>query len=155
MPIRKEYGECKEKGELIETGVPDKNMAKELLNLTDHRKSFWEELENDDTRQYPKKYPSLFLEGYYEIVKELLTSVLLLDGWKATNHECLFAYIKEHYGNTLEMDTDFLLELKDLRNNIDYRGVMVSSEKWENAKLRIKTEIKALKEYVSERVGVM
>ena len=32
--IRKEYEECINQGQLIETGVPDKNMAKELLNLT-------------------------------------------------------------------------------------------------------------------------
>ena len=135
--------------QLIETGVPDKNMAKELLNLTQHRQNFWEELEKSE---YPKKYPSLFLEGYYEIVKELLTAILLLDGWKSTNHECMFAYIKENYKNKLEMDTDFLLELKDLRNNIDYRGVMVSFEKWNNAKLRIKTEIKVLRDYLNERI---
>ncbi len=148
MAIKQEYDECKEKGQLIETGVPDKNMAKELLNLTQHRQNFWEEVE----KNYAKKYPSLFLEGHYEIIKELLTAILILDGWKATNHECLFAYIKENYKDKLEMDTEFLLELKDLRNNIDYRGVMVSFEKWNNTKLRIKTEIKELRRYVTERI---
>ena len=152
MAARKEYEECIEKENLIETGIADEGRAKELLNLTKHRESFWEELEEDAAKEYGKKYPSLFLEGYYEIVKELLTAITCLDGWKATNHECLFAYIKKNYKDKLEMDLDFLLLLKDLRNDIDYRGARVGYEKWESNKLRIRAEIKALKDYIKERL---
>ena len=53
--------------------------------------------------------PSLFLEGYYEIVK-------------------------------------------DLRNEIDYRGVQVSPELWKKNKLKVEVVIRALKEYVTLRL---
>ncbi len=53
-----------------------------------------------------KLFPSLFLEGHYEIIKELATALLILDGWKALNHECLFAYLKEKKSK-IELDFDY------------------------------------------------
>ncbi|MBS3176719.1 hypothetical protein J4457_05805 [Candidatus Woesearchaeota archaeon] len=35
------------------------------------------------------------VEGHYEVIKELCTAILAIDGWKALNHECLFAYLQK------------------------------------------------------------
>ena len=93
----------------------------------------------------------MYLEGHYEIIKELCTAILVLDGWKALNHECLFAFLKSKKQN-LELDFGYLLELKDTRNSIDYRGVKVSSGLWKNNKLKIEMIIKTLKEYIKEKL---
>ena len=97
------------------------------------------------------EYPSLYLEGHYETIKELCTAILALDGWKALNHECLFAYLKNKRPD-IEIDFEFLLDLKDTRNSIDYRGVKVSPGIWNQNKMRIRLTIKALAEYVRKRL---
>ena len=142
---RKTFKQCIEENQLAETDI-DKIAAKELLHLSEHREQFWQEVNKSDT------YPTLYIEGYYEIIKELCTAVLALNGWKATNHECLFAYMIEHRQD-LELDYDFLLELKDTRNSIDYRGVRLSPEVWEQNKLKIQIAIDTLKGYVKKQVA--
>lgn len=140
---RETFEECIRNEHLLETGEKDQAMAEELVKLAEHREAFWNSI-----LPKAKMFPSLFLEGYYEIIKELATAILLMDGWKALNHECLFAYLKEKKPD-LELDFDYLLELKDLRNSIDYRGVQVSYALWQQNEFKMQLTIRRLKEYVT------
>lgn len=142
---RKNFDECIQDGYLFEAKT-QKYFAKELLELAEHREKFWETVKEE-----AKQFPSLFIEGRYEIIKELCTAILALDGWKALNHECLFTYLKNKK-NELEIDFDYLLELKDIRNSIDYRGIMVSPDLWKKNEMKIKITINALKEYVKSKL---
>lgn len=146
MAKRKSYDKCIKENNLIQT-ISDKSKAEELLKLVEHRKKFWKEIEKKSS-----KYPSLFIEGHYEIIKELFTAIISLDGWKALNHECLFAYIIKNYKDKIEVDFEFLLELKDTRNSIDYRGVMLSKDKWNNIKMKVNISINALIDFLKERI---
>lgn len=143
---RETFPECLKKEHLIETGDKDFAMAEELVKLAGHRESFWKSVTEE-----AKAYPSLFFEGYYEIIKELATATLLLEGWKALNHECLFAYLKEKK-QELELDFEYLLELKDLRNSIDYRGVQVGYLLWQQNELKMQLTINKLREYAQQQL---
>ncbi len=143
---RETFEECVQKEHLLETGDKDVAMGEELLKLAEHRETFWRSV-----MPKAKLFPSLFLEGHYEIIKELATALLILDGWKALNHGCLFAYLKEKKPE-LELDCDYLLELKDLRNSIDYRGTRVSYSLWQQNELKIELTIKRLKELVQAQL---
>lgn len=142
---RKEFAYCIEKNELIDINIKDVTLASELLELAKHRQQFWDKVNLED------EFPSMYLEGHYEIIKELCTAILALDGWKALNHECMFAYLKEKKQD-LEIDFDYLLEVKDVRNDIDYRGVKVSLSIWKKNKLKVQVTIKALIEYIQKKV---
>lgn len=142
---RETFRECIQKEHLLETGDKDQAMAEELVKLAEHLEAFW-----NGVMPKVKMFPSLFLEGHYEIIKELATAVLIMDGWKALNHECLFAYLKEKKSD-LELDFEYLLELKDLRNSIDYRGVQVSYALWQHNEFKMQLTIKRLKEYVKAK----
>ena len=144
---RETFEECIRKEHLFETGDKDMALVEELMKLAEHREAFWKSV-----KEKSKIYPSLFFEGYYEIIKELTTAILIMDGWKALNHECLFAYVKEKRQD-LEVDFEYLLELKDLRNSIDYRGIQVSYSIWQENELRMELTIKRLKEYVQAKLG--
>ncbi len=146
MKKRKGFKECTDKKLLFETDDKDTTLINGLLDLAKHRREFFEKVKKESDN-----YPSLFIEGYYEIIKELFTAILALDGWKALNHECLFAYIKEKHSD-LDLDFDYLLELKDTRNSIDYRGVMVSSQIWNYNKLKIDLVINSLIKYIEEQI---
>ena len=52
------------------------------------REEFWNKKELDP------KYTSIIVEGYYEIIKELIISLMYLKGYKSENHECLISYLK-------------------------------------------------------------
>jgi len=147
MKPRKDFDECVNNNKLIETGDKDISMVKELLRLAEHRLEFW-----GIVKDKSNKYPSLFIEGHYEIIKELCTAILALEGWKALDHECLFAYLKSKKSG-LEIDYDYLLELKDTRNSIDYRGIIVSHDIWKNNEINIKLTISALMGYLKSKVN--
>ncbi len=138
------FSDCVETGTLVETGDKDQRKAKQLLALAEHKLAFWKDVEDK-----AEGYPSLFIEGYYEIIKELATALLCLDGWKAENHDCLFQYLFEKRQD-LELDFDYLSELRKLRNKIDYQGVKVSYEVIKENKMKIFLIIKALQEYLKE-----
>lgn len=140
------FHECTKGGLLTETGEKDHNKAKELLALADHKAAFWKAIE-----EKAQLYPSLFIEGQYEIIKELATAILCLDGWKADNHDCLFQYLIEKKQN-LELDFDYLAELRKLRNRIDYHGIKVSYDLWKQNKMKIQLTIATLKEHIKKEL---
>lgn len=140
------FKNCLDEGMLTETGERDFNKAKELLALAEHKCAFWREVEKK-----AELYPSLFIEGHYEIIKELVIAILSLDGWKADNHDCLFQYILEKKQD-LEIDFSYLSELRKLRNKIDYLGIKVSYETWKQNKLKLQVIIKTLSDHVKKQI---
>ncbi len=58
------FKSCIEEGKLIETGDYDYNRAKEIIKSAKHKLEFWEEC-----KEKAERYPSLFIEGHYEIIK--------------------------------------------------------------------------------------
>ena len=145
MKKRKEIEDCIKQNNLFQTAINDKNLAKEVFAMAEHRQEFWK-----NSSKNSKEYPSIFIEGYYEIIKELCLALLALDGWKALNHECLFAFIKNNYDN--EIDSDFLFELKDLRNHIGYRGTKISYNIFKQNESKIHMNINVLKKIVLNKM---
>jgi hypothetical protein len=66
----------------------------------------------------------IIVEGYYEVIKELLSAVLLRQGFRSDNHECLISFFRNSF---LEYEAEALLihELKNVRNRINYDGFFV------------------------------
>ena len=139
------FNECVQQKTLVKTGIMDESRARQLLTLAEHREQFWEEA------NLAEKYPSLYLEGHYEIIKELCTAILAAEGWNALDHECMFAYIRKK--QDIAIDIDYLLELKGTRNDIGYRGLMITSNIWNGNKLIMRLTIRALKEYLRQTLS--
>jgi len=64
---------------------------------------------------------------YYEIIKELLVALLLKNGLKSDNHECLISYFKKNYSQ-YEYEAKAMHQLKEVRNRASYDGVFVKKE---------------------------
>jgi hypothetical protein len=79
-------------------------------------------------------------------------AILSIDGWKATNHDCLFQYLTAKK-QELELDFYYLNELRKLRNNIDYQGVKVSATLWNQNKLKVELLIRTLADYVKGKLN--
>ncbi len=75
------------------------------------------------------EYPQLLLEDYYETIKELISALLAVHGYKSYSHECLISFMREFYPHALtESQLHFLDDLRRLRSDILYRGRDVAED---------------------------
>jgi hypothetical protein len=146
MPERElmSWGVCLK--EHIKSIYPDAEKARALLKMAALRNEFWSNLKFD------AKYTSIVVEGYYETIKELLTALLYLEGLKSDNHECLIAYLKEHYPG-LAYEISIMHQLKKVRNDIDYQGFFVKPDYLERNKLEFNHIIETLQKTVKEKLS--
>ncbi len=123
----------------------DRDKAKALLEMAKLRHEFWSSIKLE------KKYTSIAVDGYYEVIKELLISLLYIKGYKSDNHECLISFLKKYYPG-MEFEIGIIYQLKGIRNSIDYRGIMVREEYLEQNKLEIEHIIQTLQDIIKERL---
>ena len=96
--------------------------AKALLQLAKRR------LESIKKRR-KDEYPQLLIESYYEAIKELISSLLTIHGYKSYSHECLVSFLKEYYPDSLDdFQLRFLDGMRRLRSDIQYRGRDVADD---------------------------
>ncbi len=97
-----------------------------------------------------KETASIIAEDYYEIIKEMLTALLLLNGKKSDNHECLISFFKNNYPSK-EYETKVIYELKKIRNAIDYEGIFVREDYVKRNKLEFLHIINFLSKEIEEK----
>ncbi|MBU2638961.1 MAG: hypothetical protein KJ955_08365 [Nanoarchaeota archaeon] len=131
--------------EHIKSIEPDIEKARALLKMASLRHEFWSSIKFD------KKYTSIAVDGYYEVIKELLTALLYIEGYKSDNHECLISFLKKRYPK-MEYEIGIIYQLKGIRNSIGYRGTIVRNEYLEHNKLEFEHIIKTLQNIIKEKL---
>lgn len=106
------------KREHIKNLQPDKESIKSIIKMCEIRLRVTEEVKLDD------QTASIIAADYYEIIKELLTALLLKHGLKSDNHECLIAFLKNKYPQ-YEYEVKAIHQLKGVRNRVSYEGIFV------------------------------
>lgn len=120
--------------------------AKALLELAKRRFESIEKRKND--------YPQLLLEDYYETIKELISALLAIHGYKSYSHECLISFMEEFYPRALtQSQLRFLDDLRRLRSDILYRGRDVAEDYLDRNLSEIERLLKRLFEKVEEETG--
>ncbi len=122
--------------------TPDKEKAKSIIKMTD---LIMQRIKIQDK----KSMTALIISDYYEIIKELLTAVLLIEGYKTLSHKDLIDYIKEHHKDFSKFEISILDDLRMLRNRIAYEGFFVDYyylEKNEDSFVLLITKLKNLLE---------
>ena len=110
--------------------APDIEEGRSLMRMAITRLKFVDEIDKS-------KYPSLAVEGYYEIMKELITSLLAKEGYKSYSHECLIAFLSKFYEFT-EGEIHLIDECRRIRHDIGYRGFFVDVEYLDRNEVRIR-----------------
>ena len=100
--------------------TPDKEKAKSILKMVCL-------IEERIKVQDREKMAALIITDYYEIIKELLTAILLIDGYKTLSHKDLIDYVKENYSEFTKHEIYTLNDLRILRNRVTYEGFFVES----------------------------
>jgi uncharacterized protein (UPF0332 family) len=121
----------------------DKDKIGSILKMCSVRLKFVKKQEVDN------ETASIVTEGYYEIIKELLTALLLKNGLKSDNHECLISFFKKNYSE-YEYEINIIYELKNIRNRISYNGLFVEKQYLIKNKLEFEHIIKLLIKLVRE-----
>ncbi|MDO8643027.1 MAG: hypothetical protein Q7R76_05630 [Candidatus Woesearchaeota archaeon] len=124
--------------------TPDAEKAKNILKMILL-------LEERISMQDKTKMASLILVDYYEIVKELLTALLLLDGYKTLSHKGLIEYLQKKYPEYTSHDLSLLDDLRILRNRIAYEGFAVEPSYLTRNESAFKAIIATLKNTYNKR----
>ena len=128
--------------------TPNKEKAKSILKMVE---TTIEMINNLDTG----KFPSNITKEYYEVIRELLSIVLLLDGYKTYGegaHKKLIEYVEKNYKEFSKYEISLIDNLRNIRNKIAYDGFFVEKDYIERKKKEINIIIKKLKEIVKKKL---
>jgi uncharacterized protein (UPF0332 family) len=126
---------------------PDPERAKSMKQLAERR---MEEI----NKRRKTAYPEFIVEDYYETIKELITSVLYLHGFKSYSHECLITFLNVYYPHTLDDDELNLIDqLRQIRHDITYRGSTIAEDYLSRNEAKINAIIKKLLHTVEDKTG--
>ena len=112
---------------IITQSVPDEERSKQTLMMANLRLKFWDKKVADE-------FIVLKVEAYYDIIKELIFAHLYKNGYNCTNHLCLIAYLKEKIQD-FDFEIQKIDELRKVRNEINYRGLIIKKDYLERNEL--------------------
>lgn len=137
------WDECRE--EYIREVEVDREKISSILKMCNVRLKVLKQIKLDE------ETASVIAEDYYEIIKELLTALLLLSRLKSSNHECLISFFKQNYPEK-EYETGMIYELKGIRNRINYEGLFIEKSYVEKNRLEFEHIIKFLGKEIEEKL---
>lgn len=122
--------------------TPDKEKTKSMLRIILMRVEFLKTIDK-------KRFPTIILETYYEILKELTSCLIMINGFKTSGeyaHKEMFQKLLELKQITYE---DFILadNLRIKRNNSSYDGIETNID-FLNDEDRIKKLIEKLQKKI-------
>ena len=98
------------------------------------------------------EFPSLTIADYYEAIKELLTAILLTDGFKTLSHKILIEYAKNLKG-VREHEYYLMDGLRVLRNRVEYDGFFVSKDYLERKEQSINSVVSKLIKILKKKLS--
>ena len=87
-----------------------------------------------------EKTVSFIVEGYYEVIKELLVAYLLQNGLRSKNHQCLISFFYKENPD-LEHEVMIISKMSYYRNRLDYYGESVPTTFFNENKSEMKNII--------------
>jgi hypothetical protein len=136
-------------GEDLIRVTPNKEKARSILKMVEKTLEMIDNLDID-------KFPSNITKEYYEVIRELLSIVLLLDGYKTYGegaHKKLIDYLESNYKKFSTYEISLIENLRNTRNKIAYDGFFVEKDYIERKKKDIDLIIKKLKEIIKKKLS--
>lgn len=99
-----------------------------------------------------EEFTTLLIEDYYEVIKELATAILNLEGYKTLSHKTLFEFLKGKYEVFTISEIELMDELRKIRNRVVYEGFFIKSDYLKRNKAIIKTILLKFKKLVEEKI---
>ena len=125
---------------------PDKEKERNILKMVSLLK------ERVDKEKDKEKMAALVIVDYYEMLKELITALLLIDGYKTLSHKDLIEYLREREKGFSMGEISVLDDLRVLRNRVAYEGFMIEHSYLIRNENLFKELIKRLEELVENKL---
>jgi len=123
--------------EFIRKASIDKEKIASIIETALKRRKFLEDANVDENNV------SFIVEGFYEIVKELLVALLLMEGMRSSNHQCLISYFNRKFPDH-EFEVNLISQMSYLRNRLDYYGEKIDKGFYDKNKKDIQELINLL-----------
>ena len=104
--------------------TPDKEKAKSIFKMANSTLRMIRHIDYFE-------FSSNVVVHYYDVIRELMSVVLLLDGYKTigeSSHKRLIEYIKENCNEFSLKEISLIDELRRIRNKISYDGFFVDKD---------------------------
>ena len=128
--------------------TPNKDKARSIFKMV--------EITLEMIRQIDKsKFPSNIAKEYYEVTRELISIILLLDGYKTIGegaHKKQIEYLEANYKEFSKSEIAFIDDLRMTRNKIAYNGFFVKESYIDRKLMDITKIINKLKEIVRKKI---
>ncbi len=102
-----------------------------------------------------KEFVTLTTKDYYDVIKELMTAVALLDGYKSEGdgaHKRLIEYIEIKYPEFKKHEIQTIDDMREKRNRIYYEGLIIPEDYLEKRREDIKSIITKLKQIINNKL---
>lgn len=131
--------------------IPDKEKASSMLKMAENtEKNVNLIIQNMGLGEHQ----SLLAREYYEVIRELASAILFVDGFKAVGenaHKETIDYLSK-YSDITELEVMEIQDLRIRRNKSSYEGKPIKSPYLENKKDRFEIIINKLKEILKRRL---
>ena len=144
------YSACEMEGSFTPLIEMDVELIKSIFNIarTDlDTADKWAKAASKDSEEW-----NAIFKQYYDALHGFGEALVYFNQIKARTHECLFAYLCNKYSE-LELNWDFLEEVRTKRNGIHYYGRPVSYLDWKKLELQMKLHLSVLKKAVEEKIA--
>ena len=125
--------------------TPDKEKARNILKMVSL-------IEERIKSQDKTKMAALIITDYYEIIKELITAIFLIDGYKTLSHKDLIDYIKGKNSEFSMHEISVLDDLRILRNRVTYEGFFIEVSYLNRNEALFKKTILKLKTLIAKKL---
>ena len=134
------WGQCLEQS-IVTRMQPNPKRASKMLKMAHLRMRFWDWAIEDE-------FAALKVEAYYDIIKELIHAHLYIQGYNCSYHLCLISYLREKFPQ-FDRETIMIDKLRKVRNNMNYKGLIIKKDYLERNEREFKHIIEELKERLS------
>lgn len=128
--------------------TPNKEKAQSILKMVNTTLDMIKQIDKS-------KFPSNVTKEYYEVIRELVSIILLLDGYKSIGegaHKKQIDYLEANYGEFSKSDIALMDDLRITRNKIAYDGFFVKESYVERKLGDILKIVDKLKGIVSKKL---
>ena len=128
--------------------APDKEKARSILRMVETTLEMINLIDKT-------KFPSNVAKEYYEIIRELTSIILLLDGYKAIGekaHKRQIEYLEASYKELSKAEISLMDDLRITRNKIAYDGFFVKKSYIDRKLIEIISVIDKLKEIIKNKL---
>lgn len=101
---------------------------------------------------YPREKVYKIVEEYYEVIKELITALFYLDGYKILGHVELLDYCFKNYNLFNDSQKKIIDTLRRMRNGSLYYGEKITRDFLLNNEDEIKSIISILNKFVGGKI---